>query len=57
MTNSVQIWSMEAIALAELVNFCFLVLYMTDMQSSEGTILVPWWCTFKFFMELKIHSS
>lgn len=41
MTNSVQIWSMEAIALAELVNFCFLVLYMTDMQSSEGTILVP----------------
>ena len=57
MTNSVQIWSMEAIALAgksmvviaELVNFCFsfvLVLYMTDMQNSEGTILVPQWCTF-----------
>ena len=68
MTNSVQIWSVEAIALAgksmvviaELVNFCFcfvLVLYMTDMQNSEGTILVPQWCTFKFLMEFKIHSS
>ena len=28
---------------------------MTDMQ--KGTILVPQWCTFKFLMEFKIHSS
>lgn len=30
---------------------------MTDMLSSEGTVLVPQWCTFKFLMEFKIHSS